>query len=159
MPAPSTAQLRRPVVFPSEIGEPVWQERRKRPVEAMYGVPTVFLAVLAVSVRPLAAHVALAGATVAMLLIFLRARHRALIETYTLSERFVAIEQVGGKRVAIPSETVTRITLEGDSVRVESSVGVITLGFVARRRALLRALRRVVPDVPVERDTTVFCPT
>jgi hypothetical protein len=159
MPAPSTAQLSSPVVFPTEIGEPVWQERRRRPVEALYGVPTVFLAVLAVTVRPLAAHVVLAAATVAMLVVFLRARRRSLIETYTLSGRFVAIEQVGGKRVAIPSETMTRITLAGDSVRVESTAGVITLGFVARRRALLRALRRVAPDVPVERDLTVFCPT
>jgi hypothetical protein len=159
MPAPSTAELRGPVAFPRELGEPVWQERRIFPVAATYGVPVAFLLVLTVAVRPLALHVVLAAATLAMVLLLLRARRRAVIETYTVSERFVAIEQPGGGRVAIPTEALTRVTLEGDSVRLESTLGVVTLGFVSRRRALLRALSRVVPDVPVERDMTAFCPT
>jgi hypothetical protein len=159
MPAPSTAELRAPVAFPREIGEAVWQERRTFPVATAYGVPVAFLVVLAAVVRPLALHVVLAAATVAMVLLLVRARRRAVIETYTVSERFVAIEQPGGGRVAIPTEALTRVTLEGDSVRLESTVGVVTLGFVGRRRALLRALSRVAPDVPVERDMTAFCPT
>jgi hypothetical protein len=159
MPAPSTAELSRPVAFPAQIGEPLWQERRRFPVAAAYGVPAAFFAVLAVAVRPLTAHVALAVAAVVTVALLLRARRRALIETYTLSERFVTIEQRDGGRVAIPTDTLTRVTLAGDSVVLESSLGVIRLGFVGRQRALLNALRRVAPDVPVERDVTAFCPT
>ena len=126
---------------------------------AAYGVPTAFLAVLAFAVRTPTAHVALAVAAVVTVALLLRAQRRALIETYTLSERFVAIEQRDGRRVAIPTETLTRVTLAGDSVILESSVGVIRLGFVGRQRALLHALGRVAPDVPVECDVTASCRT
>jgi hypothetical protein len=44
-------------------------------------------------------------------------------------------------------------------VVLQSSVGVMRLGFVGRQRALLTALGRVAPDLPVERDVTAFCPT
>jgi hypothetical protein len=159
MPASSTAQLSRPVVFPSEIGEPIWRERRCFPVAAAYGVPAAFLVVLAVTVRPLAAHVALAAAALAMVAVLVRGRRRALIETYTLSERFVAVEQPGGGRAAIPTQTLTAVTLAGDTVRLHSTIGVLTLGHVARQRALLHALDRVAPDMRVERDMTAFCPT
>jgi hypothetical protein len=159
MPAASTAELSRPVAFPEEIGAPVWQERRRFPVATVYGVPAVFLAGLAVAARSPAAHAALAVAAGVAVALLLRARRRALIETYTLSERFIAVEQPDGGRAAIPVEALTRVTLAGDSVVLESRVGVITLGFVGRRRALLRALSSVAPDVPVERDVTAFCPT
>ena len=159
MPTPSTAELTRPIAFPQELGEPLWQERRSFPVGAVYGVPAAFLGALALGVRPLAAHAVLAAATVAMICLLVRARRRALIETYTVSDRFVAIEQPGGGRVAIPTETLTRVTLRGDTVRLESTAGVVTLGFVSRRRALLRALRRVAPGVRVEDDIAAFCPT
>jgi hypothetical protein len=139
MPALTTAKLERPIVFPSELGEPVWQERRRFPVVAAYGVPTAFLLVLAVAVRPLAAHALLAVAAVAMVAVHVRARGRALIETYTLSERFVAVEQPGGGRAAIPTHTLTAVTLAGDTVRLHSTVGVLTLGHVARQRALVNA--------------------
>lgn len=147
------------MVFPQEIGEPVWREGRSFPVVSAFGVPVVFLAVLIVAVQPLVGRAALAAATVAMVALLVRARRRALIETYTVSERYVAIEQPGGGQVAIPNETLTRVTLRGDSVRLESTLGVVTLGFVNRQRALLRAIDRVVPDVPVDRDMTAFCPT
>lgn len=159
MPAPSTAELSRPVAFPAQIGEPLWQERRRFPVAAAYGAPAAFLAVLAVAVRPPAGHLALALAAIVAGGLFLRARRRALIETYTLSERFVTIEQRSGGRVAIPTGTLTRVTLAGDSVVLESSVGVLRLGFVGRQRALVDALERVAPHVPVERDVAAFCPT
>lgn len=159
MPASSTAELDREVAFPTEIGEPVWRERRCFPVAAAYGVPAAFLLVLAITVRPLAAHAALGAAAVATMALLVRARRRALIETYTLSERFVAVEQPGGGRAALPTETLTSVTLAGDAVRLQSTLGVLTLGHVARQRALLNALRRIVPDVPVERDMTAFCPT
>jgi hypothetical protein len=157
MPAATTAELRHPVAFPAEIGEPVWRERRSFPVAAVYGVPAAFLAVFAVAVRPLAAHAALAVATAAMVAVLLRARRRALIETYTLTDRFVAIEQRAGGRVAIPTGALTRVTLTGDSVVMESTDGVIRMGFVARQRALVNALGRVAPHVQVERDVTAFC--
>jgi hypothetical protein len=159
MPAASTAELRDPVPFPAEIGEPVWRERRAFPVAAAYGVPAVFLVALAFGVRTPALHAVFAVAAFAMAVLLVRARRRALIETYTLSERYVAIEQPAGGRVAIPIHTLTRVTLEGDAVRLESTLGVVTLGFVGRRRTLLRALDRLVPGVPVERDMTAFCPT
>jgi hypothetical protein len=159
MPAASTAELRDPIPFPCEIGEPVWRERRAFPVAAAYGVPAVFLAGLAIGVRSVALHALFSAATLAAVALLARARRRALIETYTLSERYVAIEQPGGGRVAIPIHTLTRVTLEGDAVRLESTLGVVTLGFVSRRRTLLRALDRLVPGLPVERDMTAFCPT
>jgi hypothetical protein len=158
MPAATTAELIHPVAFPAEIGEPVWQERRSFPVGAVYGVPAAFLAVFAVAVRPLAAHVLLAVGTAAMVAVLLRARRRALIETYTLTERFVTIEQrEGGGRVAIPTGALTRVTLVGDSVVMESTDGMLRLGFVARQRALVTALGRVAPHVAVERDVAAFC--
>jgi hypothetical protein len=159
MPAPTTAELTRPIAFPAQIGEPLWQERRRFPVAAAYGVPAAALAVLAVAVRPPAAHLALGVAAIVAVALLLRARRRALIETYTLSEQFVAIEQRAGGRVAIPTATLTRVTLAGDSVVLESRVGVIRLGFVARQRALVQALERVAPGVPVERDVTAYCRT
>ena len=159
MPASSTADLSRPVAFPSEIGEPIWRERRSFPVAAVCGVPAAFLVVLAIAARPLAAHVALGAAAVAMLAVLVLARRRALIETYTLSEDFLAVEQPGGGRVAIPTGTLTSVTLAGDSVHLHSTLGVITLGCVARQRALVKALGRIVPEVHVERDMNAFCPT
>jgi hypothetical protein len=159
VPASTTAELVRSVAFPSEIGEPVWRERRSFPVAATYGVPAAFLVVLAIAVQPPAAHIALGTAAVAMVALLVRARRRALIETYTLSERFVTVEQPGGGRVAIPTETLTSVTLAGDRVHLHSTLGVLTLGHVARQRALANALRRIAPDVRVERDMTAFCPT
>jgi hypothetical protein len=70
-----------------------------------------------------------------------------VIETYTLSERFTAIEQPGGGRVAIPTETLTSVTLAGDSVHLHSTLGALTLGHVARQRHLVKALGRSAPDV------------
>ena len=34
MPAPTIAELSRPIPFPTEIGPPLWQERRRFPVAA-----------------------------------------------------------------------------------------------------------------------------
>ena len=157
--ATTTAELSRAIPFPTRIGDPVWQERRQFPVAAAYGVPAVFLVVLAGAARSAAVRTAFAVAALVVVALLLRARRRALIETYTLSERFLTIEQPSGGRIAIPIETLTRVTLAGDSVFLESTVGVIRLGFVARQRVLVDALRRVAPDVPVEREVAAFCPT
>jgi hypothetical protein len=159
MPRPSTAELTRPIAFPEEVGEPVWQERRRFPVATLYGVPAAFLGVTAIAAGPLVVHAVLAAATAVTVGLLVRARRHALIETYTISDRFVAIEQPRGGRVAIPIETLTRVTLRGDTVRLESTAGVVTLGFVSRRRALLRALERVAPGAPVEDENPISCPT
>lgn len=87
-----------------------------------------------------------------------RARDRAVLESYTISDCFVAIEQASGGRVAIAVEDLTDVTIAGDKVRLESRDGVVTLGFVHRQRGLLRALERVAPGMRVERDMDVFCP-
>ncbi len=159
MPTSSTAQLRDPIRFPDEIGEPIWQERRTFPVALLYGVPAAFLAVGAIAARPLALQLLLGAATVVALWLAVRARERALIETYTVSERFVAIDQLGGGRVAIATERLTGVTFAGDAVRLDSRDGVLTLGFVRRQRRLLRALERVAPGLDVVHDMTAFCPT
>jgi hypothetical protein len=158
MPSPSTAELMRAIAFPQSIGEPVWRERRTFPVTPLFGVPAAFLGVATVSVRPVGLQVVLGVAATVALVLLLRARRRGLIETYTVSAGFVAIEQPAGGRVAIPTDSLTSVTLQGDKVRLEGGGGVLTLGFVRRQRGLLRALERVAAGVRVERDMTVFCP-
>src|SRR5436190_1462269 len=125
MPASSSAALSRPVAFPSEIGEPIWRERRCFPIAAVYGVPAAFLVVLAIAVGPLAAHVAFAVAALAAIALLARARRHALIETYTLSDEFVAVEQPGGGRAGLPTATLTSVTLAGDSVHLHSTLGAL----------------------------------
>jgi hypothetical protein len=159
MPSPSVAELTRPIAFPDKIADPVWQERRTFPVAAVYGVPSAFLVVLTFAVRPLALQALFAATTIVALSLLVRGRRRALIETYTVSERFIAIEQRGGGRVAIPTDTLARVRIEGDKVRLEGSAGAITLGFVRRQRALLRALEQVAPTARVEHDLSASCPT
>jgi hypothetical protein len=131
MPSPSTAELTRAIAFPQSIGEPVWQERRTFPVTPLFGVPAAFFGVATVAVRPVGLQIVLGLAAIAALVLVVRAWRRGVIETYTVSERFVAIEQPGGGRVAIPTESLTGVTLRGDKVRLESGVGVLTLGFVS----------------------------
>jgi hypothetical protein len=61
--------------------------------------------------------------------------------------------------VAIPVERATGVTLAGDSVRVESCGGVLVLGFVRRRRRLVRALERAAPGLGFDRDVMAHAPT
>ena len=159
MPTASSAQLTRAIPFPEEIGEPVWRETRSFPVMTVAGPVVALLAIGAIAVRPLALHLLLAVAAVVVLWLFVRARESAVIETYTVSERFVAIEQRRGGRVAIPTEQITGATIAGDMIRLNSRDGVITLGFVRRRRALLRALERVAPGLRVGEEIDPLCPT
>jgi hypothetical protein len=155
----STAELTAEIAFPEAIGAPVWLERRMFPVTPLLGVPAAFLGVVAIAVRPVGVQIILGLAAVVALVLLVRARRGRLIETYTVSQGFVAIEQPGGGRVAIPTASLTGVTLLGDKVRLESSVGALTLGFVRRQRTLVRALERVAPGLRVERDLTAFCPT
>jgi hypothetical protein len=152
MPTSSTAHLTRVIQFPDELGQPIWRERRTFPLVTVLGAPLAFLAVGAIAVRPLALHLVLAAATMAALWLLYRARARAVLETYTITDRFVAIEQARGGRVGLPTERLTGVTLVGDKVRLDSRDGVVTLAFVRRQRGLLRALERAAPGVHVEDD-------
>jgi hypothetical protein len=159
MPTPSSAQLTRAIPFPDDLGPPVWRETRSFPVMTV-GVPALaFLAIGAIAVRLLALHLLLGAATVVALWLLVRARERAVIETYTVSARFVAVEQRRGGRVAIPTQRLTGVTIAGDTVRLSSADGVVTLGFVSRRRALLRALERVAPGLRIGERIDPLCPT
>jgi hypothetical protein len=91
--------------------------------------------------------------------LLVRARRRALIETFTVTERFVTVVQPGGGRVALPTAAITALTLKGDKVRLDSTLGVVTFGFVRRQKALVRALQHVCPALHVDRDMAAFCPT
>jgi hypothetical protein len=159
MPAPSTSDLTSSRPFPDDPGEPIWEERRAFPVLVVGAPPVAFLAIAAIAVRPLAVHVALAAATIAALWLLIRFRDRGLIETYAVSDRFVTVEQPRGGRLAIPIERLTGVTLAGDRVRLSSRDGVVTLGFVAHQRALVRALERVAGGLVVEREIDPLCPT
>jgi hypothetical protein len=159
MPAASSAQLTEAIPFPDEIGEPVWRETRSFPVMTVGGPVVALLVIGAIGVRLLALHVLLGAAAIVTLWLLVRAREGAVIETYTVSERFVAVEQRRGGRVAIPTERLTGVTIAGDRVRLEARDGVVTLGFVSRRRALLRALERVAPGLQFDREIDPLCPT
>ena len=159
MPTASSAQLTRVIPFPDQIGDEVWRETRSFPVMTVGGPVVACLAIGAIDVRPLALHVLLGAAAVVVLWLLVRARERAVIETYTVTERFVAVEQRRGGRVAIPTERLTGVTIVGDTVRLITRDGVVTLGFVSRRRALRRALERVAPELRVGEEFDPLCPT
>jgi hypothetical protein len=159
MPSPSKAQMTSAIGFPEDPGDPFWEERRRFPVVTLLGAPAAFLMIAAVTVRPLALHVIIGAAAVIAVSLILRARRRALIETYAVSERFVTIEQPGGARAAVDIQRLTGVTIAGDRVRLDSLDGTLTLGFVRSQRRLERALAQVAPRVRVERDLTAFRPT
>jgi hypothetical protein len=159
MPAVSTATFARPTPFPEDLGQVLWEERRTTPVAAFLGVPTVFLAVLALTVAPPVARLALGLAAVVTAGLLVRAWRRSLIETYVVSTRYVAVLQPAGGRAALPLASITHVTVVGDSVRVAGTAGVLKLGFVRHRRALLKALQGTAPWLVVDHDLTAFCPT
>lgn len=158
MPATTTAELTRSIPFPDDMGAAVWREQRKLPVVLLF-VPAGFLIVLAAALQPIGLRLVFAAAAAGVLAMLLRARRRSLIETYTVTSQFVTVEQPGGGRVAIPTDAVERVTIQGDKVRIDTEIGVLTLGFVRRQRRLIRALEQVAPRVTVDRDVTAFCPT
>jgi hypothetical protein len=159
MQSPTTAHLTTPIEFPREIGDPIWRERRSVPVLVLYGLPVAALVAIAVVVDALAVRLLFAAAAVGVLSLLARARRTSLIETYTVSAQFVTVEQRAGGRVAVRTAALEHITLLGDRVRIEGSGGVLTLGFVRRQRALVRALEQVAPGITVDRDVMAFAPT
>jgi hypothetical protein len=159
MPGLSTAELSRPIAFPHDLGEPLWLERRAIPVALFLGVPVAFLAAATFTTRPLGVQLLLGTATLAGVLLLLRVRRRSLIETYTISQRFVAIEQSAGGRAAIETQGLASVTLHGDTVRVEGPAGALTLAYVRRQKRFVRTLEHVAPGVTVARELDLFCPT
>jgi hypothetical protein len=152
----STAKLTRPSVFPHEPGEPLWQERRAVPVALFVAVPVASLATAAGTSSALGLQVLLGAATVVGVLMMFRLRRGSLIETYTVTDRFITIEQPSGGRAAIETDGLTAVTLDGDAVRIEGRAGVLTFGFVRRQKRLVRTLQRLAPAVQVTREST--CP-
>jgi hypothetical protein len=159
MPSPSTAELAHPAAFPEDLGAPVWQERRTFPVAAVFGVPAGFLVVGAIAVHSTVLHVVLGIAALAALGVALKRRRHALIETYVVTDRFVAIVQPGGGQVAMSVAGLTSVTAIARRVRLDGADGTLTLGYVRRRRALLRALERVAPQLHYEPDADTMCLT
>ena len=147
------------VPFPDDPGEPVWQERRTVPIFAFYGVPFVFLVAGAIGFDQPALRIGSALLALVTLWRLRVAHRRSLIETYAVSDRFLTIVQPGGGRVALPVNTVRRVTANGSKVRIEATGGVLTLGFVRGQKKLFRALERVAPASVVDREIPNYCPT
>ena len=159
MPTPTTFEPTTAAAYPDDAGAPVWSERRTLPVTAFYGVPAAFLVFGAFAVQNLLAGLLLGLAALGVAALGVRAHRRGLIETFTLSDRFLTVVQPSGGRVAVPLSSIDRVTFAGDKVRIDASVGTLTLGFVRRQKALMRALEQRAPDVVIERDLTAFCRT
>jgi len=159
MPSLSTAELTRPVAVPDDLGQPVWSERRTFPVVAAFGVPAVFLFVGAVALQQVVVRAVLAACGVALVIVAYRRRAKAVIETYTLTERYVGVEQPGGGKAALPVASLTRVVLNGDRVLLEGDGGVVTFGFVRRQRALVRALQQLAPNIAIDTQIGAACRT
>ncbi len=159
MPAPTTAELTEPIQFPADPGVPIWEERRAVPVVTVYGAPLAFTAMLAFMAGPLLVKAPLALGAAVLAVVLARARRRALIETFVVTDRFVTLVKPGGGRVALPTAAITALTVTGDKVRIDSTLGVVTLGFVRRQKGLVRALQQVCPTLQVDRDMAAFCST
>ena len=124
---PTTFEATAAPAFPDDAGAPVWSERRTLPIAALYGVPAVFIGVGAIAVPNRLVGLLLGVVALAVVALGVRARRRGLIETFALSERFLTVVQPGGGRVAVPLSTIDRVTFAGDRVRVDASVGTLTL--------------------------------
>ncbi len=159
MPVPTVADLTEPIPFPADAGTPLWTERRSLPVGTIYGVPLAFALGLIFVVSSLPGRVALAAAATLIASLLVRARRTALIETFTVTDRFVMVRQPAGGRAAIPVAALTGLTVLGDRVRFDSSHGSLTFGFVRRQRALLRAIATAAPNAAISRDMGAFCRT
>ena len=129
------------------------------PLVAFYGVPIVFLLVGAITLQVVVLRIGLVLLASGVAWMLVRARRTCLIETLTLSAHFVTVEQPGGGRVALPTEALTAVVLKGDKIRLESTLGVVTLGFVRRQKAFVRALQEVAPTIRVDRGMEAFCST
>src|SRR3954447_22308876 len=145
MPTPTTFDATAAPAFPADAGTPVWSERRTLPVAAFYGVPAVFLGVGALMVPNRLVGVVVGVVALAVAVLGIRAHRRGLIETFAVTDRFLTVVQPGGGRVAVPLSSIDRVTFAGDRVRIDASVGTLTLGFVRRQRALIRALEERAP--------------
>jgi len=159
MRSPSVAELTRPVAVADDRGREVFAETRTFPMVALFGVPAASLIVLSIAVAQPALRILFAAAACGILVAGYRRRDARVIEKYTVTTRYVMIEQPGGRQAAVPTDSIRSIEVRGDRVRVESDAGVLTLGFVRHKRALLRALSSVVPAVAVTTRGDPMCRT
>lgn len=159
MPRLTTAELSTPLAFPDEPGAALWREERRMPVLVLFAVPLAVLLAGVVVVQAPVVRLALVAAAVLVGWLLIRARRGSLIETFAVSDRYVTVVQPGGGRVALPVASLTHVTIQADRVRLESTEGVVTLGFVRRRKALAETLEAVAPAAPVDWDGAAFCPT
>jgi hypothetical protein len=89
-----------------------------------------------------------------------RAWPKAVIETYSITEQAVTVEQRGEPAVSVPLSSVSQVTLRGDKVHFDAGDhGQLTMGFVRHKRSLMRTMERVAPDVPIETKLDAFCRT
>jgi hypothetical protein len=138
----------------------VWSERRTRPLLAFYGVPTAFLAIMAVAVPGWALHVLLAVAAVGFATLGLRARRTAVMESYAVTEEEVRVDRPGQPGEAVPLRAVEKATMVGDKVHFDTGEGrALTMSFVRHQRSLIRTLERVAPTVVIDRKLDAFCRT
>jgi hypothetical protein len=122
-------------------------------------VPAVMMIVVGFSVPQLALRVVLVLAGVGVAVVGYRRRHSRVIETYTVTTRYVLIEQPGGRRAAVTTDSIRGVEMRGDRVRVDTDDGALTLGFVRRKRALMRALTSVHPTLAVTTSGDPLCKT
>ena len=152
--------LERDLAVAPAAAEVVWRERRTRPIVAFYGVPTAFLAVMAVVTTVWELRVLLAVAAVGCAALGLRARRTALMEAYAVTDRDALVERPGEPTLSVPLAAVERATFSGDKVFFDTSEGrALTMGFVRHQRSLMRTLERVAPTVVIDRKLDAFCRT
>jgi hypothetical protein len=159
MPRLTTAELSSPLAFPDEPGAPLWREERRMPVLVLFAVPLAILLAGVVVVQSPVVRLALVAAAIVVVWLLVRARRGSLIETFAVSDRYVTVVQPRGGRVALPVTSLTHVTIQADRVRLESAEGVVTLGFVRRRKALAATLEAVAPAAAIDWDGPAFCPT
>ena len=137
-----------------------WRERRTRPMLALYGVPTVFLAAMTFGIQQQLALQILCGAGAVVLAVLgYRAWPKAVIETYSVSEQAVTVERPGEPAVSVPLSSVRQVTVRGDKVEFDTDHGQLTMGFVRKQRRLLQTLERVAPEVVINTKLDAVCRT
>lgn len=159
MPTLSRAEIATSAPYPEDVGEVIWEEHRRVPFVAFFGAPAAILAVIAIGIDDAALRIGAVVLALGFLVLLWRTRGGSLIETYALTDRYMTVVQPSGGRVALPLDTIERITLHGDEVRFDASIGTVTLGYVHRQRRLVQALERLVPAALVDRSMPAYCST
>jgi hypothetical protein len=155
----STAELTRDVPVAQDRGPVVFTETRAVPIVAFFGAPAVMLLVVSVAVPHLALRVICGLLGVVLAVVGYRRRRSSVIETYTVTTQYVMIEQPSGHRAAVTTDSIRGVETHGDRVRLDTDDGVLTLGFVRRKRALMEALTKVHPTLVATTRGDPLCKT